>query len=108
MITVTIKNLQGETFIVECDANDTVSEIRLGNFSVWKNHLQLKVYNMKKVIAETSKIEPKYDADLIKLLCTGKVMDDEEVVRDFEIKPDSFLVLVRQKAGKPKPPVNLT
>ena len=71
------------------------------------DRFRLKVFNLKKVIAETSKKEPKYDAELIKLLCIGQVMDDEKTVRDFDIKPDSFLVLVRQKPGKVKPPVNL-
>lgn len=34
-------------------------------------------------------------------------MEDEEVVRDYEIKePDDFVVLVRQRPGKPKKPVN--
>jgi hypothetical protein len=32
-------------------------------------------------------------------------MDDEETVEHYAIKPDGFLVLVKQTPGKPKPPV---
>jgi hypothetical protein len=32
-------------------------------------------------------------------------MDDDETVKSFSIKPDGYLVLVKQTPGKPKPPV---
>jgi hypothetical protein len=54
----------------------------------------------------TKDVPQKYDPELLKLLYTGKVMDDDETVDSFTIKSDGFLVLVKQTPGKPKPPVN--
>ncbi len=58
---------------------------------------------MKERIAARDDLREKYDAELLKLLCAGKVMDDDEQIKTFTIKPDGFLVLVKQTPGKPKP-----
>jgi len=70
----------------------------------WK-FLLFKVKALKENIAAKNDLREKYDPELLKLLCTGKVMDDEETVKSYEIKSDGFLVLVKQTPGKPKPPV---
>ena len=62
---------------------------------------------MKENIASRDDLREKYDADLLKLLCTGKVMDDEDALNSFTIKPDGFLVLVKQTPGKTKPVYNI-
>ncbi len=60
---------------------------------------------LKDKIAARDDLREKYDPELLKLLCSGKVMDDEDTVETYTIKPDGFLVLVKQTPGKPKPPV---
>lgn len=70
----------------------------------WK-FLLFKVKALKENIAAKNDLREKYDPELLKLLCTGKVMDDEETVKSYEIKSEGFLVLVKQTPGKPKPPV---
>jgi 6-phosphogluconolactonase (cycloisomerase 2 family) len=54
----------------------------------------------------TKDVPQQYDPELLKLLYSGKVMDDEDTVESFSIKDDGYLVLVKQTPGKPKPPVN--
>jgi UV excision repair protein RAD23 len=80
-----IKNLHNESFTVDCDGEDTIKVL-------------------KEKIAAKDDLREKYDPELLKLLYTGKVMDDEETVEHYAIKPDGFLVLVKQTPGKPKPP----
>jgi hypothetical protein len=58
---------------------------------------------LKERIAARDDLPEKYDADLLKLLCGGKVMDDEDQLKTFTVKPEGFLVLVKQTPGKPKP-----
>ncbi len=60
---------------------------------------------LKDKIAARDDLKEKYDPELLKLLCSGKVMDDDDTVETYTIKPDGFLVLVKQTPGKPKPPV---
>jgi len=60
---------------------------------------------LKDKIAARDDLREKYDPELLKLLCSGKVMDDDDTVETYTIKPDGFLVLVKQTPGKPKPPV---
>ncbi|CAF1198772.1 unnamed protein product [Rotaria sordida] len=80
-----IKNLHNESFTVDCNKEDTVKVV-------------------KENIAAKNDLREKYDADLLKLLCKGKVMDDEDTIESFNIPSDGYLVLVKQTPGKPKPP----
>ncbi|CAF0742032.1 unnamed protein product [Rotaria sp. Silwood1] len=80
-----IKNLHNESFTIECKQDDTVRAV-------------------KETIAARDDLREKYDPDLLKLLCKGKVMDDEDTIESYEIKADNYLVLVKQTPGKPKPP----
>ncbi len=74
-------------------------------FYYFGHFLLFKVKALKEKIAAKDDLREKYDPELLKLLYTGKVMDDEETVNSYSIKSDGFLVLVKQTPGKPKPPV---
>ncbi|CAF0898364.1 unnamed protein product [Adineta steineri] len=80
-----IKNLYNDSFQVEIEDTETVKAL-------------------KEKIAARDDLREKYNAELLKLLCTGKVMDDEDMLNTFTIKEDGFLLLVKQTPGKPKPP----
>lgn len=80
-----IKNLHNQSFTVECEEDDTIKVL-------------------KEKIAAKDDLPDKYDPELLKLLYTGKVMDDDETVEHYAVKTDGFLVLVKQTPGKPKPP----
>jgi hypothetical protein len=82
---VEVRNLHSEILTVDCDGDDTVKQL-------------------KEKIAAKDGWKEKYDPELLKLLCAGKVMDDEDTVNTYTIKPDGYLVLVKQTPGKPKPP----
>lgn len=80
-----VKNLHNQEFKVECDGDDSIKEL-------------------KEKIAKQTVIEEKYNPELIKLLCKGKVMDDEDSINNYSLDDNSYVVLVKQLPGKPKPP----
>ena len=58
---------------------------------------------MKDVIASRQDLEEKYVADRLKLLLTGKVLDNEKPISSYSIPSDEYLVLVKQRPDKIQP-----
>jgi UV excision repair protein RAD23 len=76
-----IKTLSNEKFTIECDLSDTVKTI-------------------KEKIAATD-LKDKYEADAIKLIFSGKILEDSKTLESYSISQDSFLVVVKQAPPKP-------
>jgi hypothetical protein len=58
---------------------------------------------VKEKIAARDDLREKYNADLLKLLFSGKVMEDEKSLGSYSLKTDSYLVLVKRTPGRISP-----
>mmetsp|Transcript_69716 Transcript_69716/g.130134 ORF Transcript_69716/g.130134 Transcript_69716/m.130134 type:complete len:316 (+) Transcript_69716:102-1049(+) len=77
MVKYTLKPLKGDSFEVEIDAENTVLEL-------------------KKKVAE---MKPDFPVEQQKLIYSGKILTDEALLKDFEIK--GFIVVMTTKAAPP-------
>lgn len=75
-----IKTLSNEKFTIECDLTDSVRSI-------------------KEKIASKD-LKDKYEADAVKLIFSGKILEDSKTLESYSIKEDSFLVVVKQTPPK--------
>jgi len=75
---LTLKPLKGDNFTVEVDPEDTVEDV-------------------KKKVAALKDIP----ADSQKLIYSGKILADTQIVKDLDIKPESFIVCMVTKAKAP-------
>ena len=46
-------------------------------------------------------LKDKYEADAMKLIFSGKILEDAKNLESYSINQDSFLVVVKQAATKP-------
>lgn len=76
-----IKTLSNEKFAIECESTDTVRSI-------------------KEKIAATN-LKDKYEADAVKLIFSGKILEDDKTLQSYSINGESFLVVVKQTPPKP-------
>jgi len=76
-----IKTLANEKFKIDCELSDTVRSI-------------------KEKIASKD-LKDKYEADAVKLIYSGKILEDSKTLESYSIKEDSFLVVVKQTPPKP-------
>lgn len=76
-----IKTLSNEKFHVECELSDTVRSVK------------------EKIAAMD--LKDKYEADAMKLIFSGKILEDAKNLESYSINPDSFLVVVKQTTSKP-------
>jgi UV excision repair protein RAD23 len=83
MIQLQVKTLSNEKFTIDCELTDSVRSI-------------------KEKIAATD-FKDKYDVDAIKLIFSGKILEDAKTLDTYSIKEDSFIVVVRQNTGKNAP-----
>ncbi|CAF1058962.1 unnamed protein product [Rotaria magnacalcarata] len=75
-----IKTLSNEKFTIECELFDTVRTIK------------------EKIAAKD--LKDKYEADGVKLIFSGKILEDSKTLESYSINQDSFLVVVKQAAPK--------
>ncbi|CAF3674487.1 unnamed protein product, partial [Rotaria sp. Silwood1] len=75
-----IKTLSNEKFTIECELSDTVRTI-------------------KEKIASKD-LKDKYEADAVKLIFSGKILEDSKTLESYSINQDSFLVVVKQAPPK--------
>jgi len=75
-----IKTLSNEKFTIECELGDTVRIIK------------------EKIAAKD--LKEKYEADAVKLIFSGKILEDSKTLGSYSITPDSFLVVVKQGPSK--------
>jgi UV excision repair protein RAD23 len=75
-----IKTLSNEKFTVECELSDTVGTIK------------------EKIAAKD--LKDKYEADAVKLIFSGKILEDSKTLESYSITPESFLVVVKQTPPK--------
>lgn len=76
-----IKTLSNEKFTIECELSDTVKTIK------------------EKIAAKD--LKDKYEADAVKLIFSGKILEDAKTLESYSINQDSFLVVVKQAVAKP-------
>jgi len=80
---ITIKPLKGETFEIDIDGEEKIKDLKI------------------KVAAVKSDLEP----EQTKIIHTGKILTDDLVVKDCNIKPGEFVVVMSTKPkAEPKPP----
>lgn len=82
---IIVKNLKSEQFPLEIDPTQTVGEIKQ------------KIQEEQKIAVETQK-----------LVCVGKVMQDDKTIEEYQLKEGGFLVLMTmkpkvKKEKKPEP-----
>jgi len=77
-----IKTLSNEKFTIDCELSDTVRSI-------------------KEKIASKD-LKDKYEADAVKLIFSGKILEDSKTLESYSINGDSFLVVVKQTPPKPQ------
>ncbi|UJR13903.1 hypothetical protein I4U23_000909 [Adineta vaga] len=77
-----IKTLSNEKFTIECELSDTVKTIK------------------EKIAAKD--LKDKYEADAVKLIFSGKILEDAKTLESYAITPESFLVVVKQAVPKPQ------
>ncbi|CAF2633974.1 unnamed protein product [Rotaria sp. Silwood2] len=75
-----IKTLSNEKFTIECELSDTVRTIK------------------EKIASQD--LKDKYEADAVKLIFSGKILEDSKTLDSYSINQDSFLVVVKQAAPK--------
>jgi UV excision repair protein RAD23 len=75
-----IKTLSNEKFTIECELTDTVRTIK------------------EKIAAKD--LKDKYEADAVKLIFSGKILEDSKTLESYSIAQDSFLVVVKQPPPK--------
>ncbi|CAF1453279.1 unnamed protein product [Rotaria sordida] len=75
-----IKTLSNEKFTIECELSDSVRTI-------------------KEKIASKD-LKDKYEADAVKLIFSGKILEDSKTLESYSINQDSFLVVVKQAPPK--------
>jgi UV excision repair protein RAD23 len=75
-----IKTLGNEKFTIECELSDTVKTIK------------------EKIAAK--ELKDKYEADAIKLIFSGKILEDSKTLESYSINQESFLVVVKQAPPK--------
>jgi len=78
----------------------TVKPIKGGNFEVEAEE-QATVETLKKIIAEA---KPDFPADLQKLIYSGRILKDEDVVGQIGVKAGEFIVVMAAKAKAPAAP----
>lgn len=76
-----IKTLSNDKFTIECELTDTVGTIK------------------EKIAAKD--LKDKYEADAVKLIFSGKILEDSKTLESYSINQDSFLVVVKQAPAKP-------
>ena len=47
-------------------------------------------------------LKDKYEADAVKLIFSGKILEDSKTLESYSINGDSFLVVVKQTPPKPQ------
>lgn len=77
-----IKTLSNEKFTIDCELSDTVRTIK------------------EKIAGKD--LKDKYEADAVKLIFSGKILEDSKTLESYSITPESFLVVVKQAAPKPQ------
>lgn len=75
-----IKTLSNEKFTIECQLSDTVRTIK------------------QKIVAQDP--NEKHEADAIKLIFSGKILEDSKTLESYSIKEESFLVVVKPPVDK--------
>jgi UV excision repair protein RAD23 len=75
-----IKTLSNEKFTIECELSDTVGTIK------------------EKIAAKN--LKDKYEADAVKLIFSGKILEDSKTLESYSINQESFLVVVKQTPPK--------
>lgn len=75
---LTVKTLKGEKFTVDAELSNTVAEV--------------------KVLIEAAK--PALSAATMRLIHSGKILKDDDIIEACNIKPNSFLVVMITKAKK--------
>lgn len=75
-----IKTLSNEKFTIECELTDTVRSIK------------------EKIAAKD--LKDKYESDAVKLIFSGKILEDAKTLDSYSITKDSFLVVVKQAPAK--------
>lgn len=75
-----IKTLANEKFTIECELTESVRSI-------------------KEKIASKD-LKDKYEADAMKLIFSGKILEDTKTLESYSINQDSFLVVVKQTPSK--------
>jgi UV excision repair protein RAD23 len=78
-----IKTLSNEKFTIECELTDTVRTI--------KENIAAK------------DLKDKYEADSVKLIYAGKILEDSKTLESYSINQESFLVVVKQAPPKNPP-----
>jgi len=78
-----IKTLSNEKFTIECELSDTVRTIK------------------EKIAAKD--LKEKYEADSVKLIYAGKILEDSKTLESYTINQESFLVVVKQAPPKNPP-----
>ncbi|CAF3693359.1 unnamed protein product [Adineta steineri] len=78
-----IKTLSNEKFTIECELTDTVKTIK------------------EKIAAKD--LKDKYEADAVKLIFSGKILEDSKTLESYSINQESFLVVVKQATPKATP-----
>ena len=78
-----IKTLANEKFTIECELSDTVKSV-------------------KEKIAGAPNLKDKYEANAVKLIYSGKILEDAKTLESYSINQESFLVVVKQ--AQPKAP----
>ena len=76
-----IKTLANEKFTIECELTDTVKSV-------------------KEKIAAAPNLKDKYEANAVKLIYSGKILEDALTLESYSINQESFLVVVKQAAPK--------
>lgn len=76
-----IKTLSNEKFTIECELTDTVKSI-------------------KEKIASATHLKDKYEANAVKLIFSGKILEDTKTLESYSINHESFLVVVKQATPK--------
>lgn len=76
-----IKTLSNEKFAVECELTDSVRTVK------------------EKIAAKN--LKDNFEADAMKLIFSGKILEDTKTLESYSISQDSFLVVVKQPAAKP-------
>ena len=76
-----IKTLSNEKFTIECELTDSVKSI-------------------KEKIEAATHLKDKYEANAVKLIFSGKILEDAKTLESYSINQDSFLVVVKQPSPK--------
>ncbi|CAF0760740.1 unnamed protein product [Didymodactylos carnosus] len=76
-----VKTLSNEKFTVECELYDVVRTI-------------------KEKIANHQDFKDRYDVDAMKLIFSGKILEDAKTLDSYSINKDSFIVVVKQTVPK--------